>query len=65
MNNRQIAPGTLVIALPALASIAHPVSAQSSVTLFGIADLAARSVHNEGTAAMNLARSAIRQPMGA
>jgi predicted porin len=52
MNNRQIAPGTLVIALTGLASIAQPASAQSSVTLFGIADLAARSVHNEGTAAM-------------
>jgi len=38
--------------LTALASLAHPASAQSSVTLFGIADLAARSVHNEGTAAM-------------
>jgi predicted porin len=37
--------------LTALASLAPSAWAQSSVTVFGIADLAARSVHNEGTPA--------------
>jgi len=52
MNKHPFTSGTVAIALTALASLAQTASAQSSVTLFGIADLAARSVHNEGTAAV-------------
>ena len=39
------------LALTALATLCTAARAQTSVTLFGIADLAARSVHNEGSAA--------------
>ena len=52
MNNHRLTSNALLIALTALASIAQSAFAQSSVTVFGVADLAARSVHNEGTPAM-------------
>jgi predicted porin len=52
MNNHRLTSNVLPIALTALASIAQSAFAQTSVTVFGVADLAARSVHNEGTRAM-------------
>jgi len=52
MNSYRFSPRATVIALAALASLAPSAWAQSSVTVFGIADLAARSVHNEGTASL-------------
>lgn len=48
MNHRHLTTGFVPIALTALASLTPTAWAQSSVTVFGVADLAARSVHNEG-----------------
>ena len=52
MSNFHASPRAAAIVSAALASLGPSAWAQSSVTVFGIADLAARSVHNEGTDAM-------------
>lgn len=52
MNKRQFAPYTIAVALTAATALPQTASAQSSVTMFGIADAAARSVHNEGTSSL-------------
>lgn len=53
MINRPFARLAVPLAITALGALAGSAQAQSSVTMFGIADLAARSVHNEGAAAMS------------
>lgn len=52
MINRPSTRLAVCLAITALGALAGSARAQSSVTMFGIADLAARSVHNEGAAAM-------------
>lgn len=54
MQHRNPHPAALpsALAFTALASLTNLAWGQSSITVFGVADLAARSVHNEGTGSM-------------